>query len=65
MKELQCVECDWTGPKKHAHWNDMSNFADDSMCDNQAGSGMWECPDCGGLCVPIKMMTKENDNGNA
>jgi hypothetical protein len=50
MNELACLACDWTGEKKAATWNDMSNFDDDSMCSNQEGSGCWECPECGEPC---------------
>lgn len=48
--EVSCLVCDWAGKKKEAKWHDMSDFADDSMCDNQKGSGMYECPECGEPC---------------
>ena len=50
-KELACLVCEWSGPKKDAKWHDLSGFDDDSMCSNQKGSGWWECPKCEAPCV--------------
>ena len=54
LLRLSCLCCDWTGPKTEAHWHDMSHFDDDSMCSNQEGSGLWECPSCGEACREIE-----------
>ena len=62
--KLCCIECGWTGDCKQARWIDMSNFYDDSMCDNQKGSGMWECPKCKGLCVPDKVSDNQTPKEN-
>jgi hypothetical protein len=50
---LNCLCCDWSGSREDAVWIDMSNFYDDSLCSNQDGSGMWECPNCEGPCEDL------------
>jgi hypothetical protein len=47
---LDCLECGWHGINEDATWVDMSDFYSDSMCDGHKGSGVWNCPKCGGTC---------------
>lgn len=48
--EVACLVCDWEGTSDEAIWHDLSDFHDDSMCDDHEGSGWFECPDCGEVC---------------
>jgi hypothetical protein len=48
--EVACLICDWSGKKEDAKWHDLSGFSDDTLCDNQEGSGWYECPECSEIC---------------
>ena len=61
--QMVCLDCGWTGTKRQAKWIDMSGYADDTYCSGQKKSGMHECRQCGGLVVPLNLISKPIEQG--